>query len=66
MKKAFLILVSVLAAFACVNAAEPTVVFAEGFSAFTEGSEAEPSTTDISTPSYSSKLGKTLTGWSGK
>ncbi len=46
-------------------AAEPTVIFAEGFSAFTEGSEDNPATTDIS--SYSSgKLSKTLTGWSGK
>ena len=66
MKKAFLILFSVIAAFASVSAAEPTVVFSEGFSAFTEGSEAEPSTTDISTPSYSNKLRNTLTGWSGK
>ncbi len=54
-----------LATVSMMWAAEPTVIFAEGFSAFTEGSEENPATTDIS--SYSSgKLSKTLTGWSGK
>lgn len=46
-----------------VSATEPTIIFSEDFSAFTEGSEAEPSTTDIS--GYSGKLAQTLSGWSG-
>ncbi len=54
-----------LATVSMMQAEEPTVVFAEDFSAFTEGSEDAPATTDIS--SYSSgKLSKTLSGWSGK
>lgn len=64
MKRLLLFFASVVA-FLSLNAAEPTVVFSENFSAFTEGSESEPGTTDISS-GYSSKLSKTLTGWSGK
>lgn len=51
-----------LAAVLTMGATEPTLIFAVDFNAFTEGSEQEPSTTDIST----SKLGQTLKGWSGK
>lgn len=41
------------------------VIMSENFDAFTEGSETEPGTTDISTPSYNCKLGNTLKGWRG-
>lgn len=51
-----------LAAVLTMGATEPTLIFNQDFNAFTEGSEQEPSTTDIST----SKLGQTLKGWSGK
>lgn len=54
-----------LASVSMMWAADPTVIFAEGFSAFTEGSESNPASDDISTYS-SGKLSKTLTGWSGK
>ncbi len=50
-----------LAAVMTMGAAEPTLIFSEDFSAFTEGTEQTPSTTDIST-----KLSQTLKGWSGK
>lgn len=47
-----------------MSAATPTVIFSEDFSGFTEGSEAEPGTVDIS--SYTSgKLKQVLPGWSG-
>ena len=42
-----------------------TTILDEKFDAFTEGSEDEPATTDISSFS-SGKLGSTLTGWSGR
>lgn len=42
-----------------------TTVFEESFAAFTEGSEAEPSTTDISS-GVTNKLSTNLTGWSGR
>lgn len=45
--------------------ADVTVVLDEKFDAFTEGTVDAPATTDISTPSYNSKLGQTLTGWRG-
>lgn len=45
--------------------ADVTVVLDEKFDAFTEGTVDAPATTDISTPSYNSKLGQTLTGWKG-
>lgn len=54
-----------LASVSMMWAADPTVIFAERFSAFTEGSESNPADVDISTYS-SGKLSKTLTGWSGK
>ncbi len=44
---------------------EVTTVLDESFAAFTEGSEAEPATTDISS-GLTNKLGTTLTGWSGR
>lgn len=65
MRKLLLSLVMALATVSMMQAEEPTVVFAEDFSAFTEGSEDAPATTDISTYS-SGKLASTLTGWSGK
>ena len=65
MRKILLSLVMALATVSMMQAEEPTVVFAEDFSAFTEGSEDAPATTDISTYS-SGKLSKTLSGWSGK
>lgn len=46
-------------------AQDVTTVFEESFSAFTEGSEAEPSTTDISS-GLTNKLSTTLSGWSGR
>lgn len=64
MKKFLLLLASVLAFFT-VSAATPVVIFSEDFTAFTEGSENEPATTDISS-GYTNKLSSTLTGWSGK
>ena len=65
MRKALLSLTLALASVSMMWAAEPTVILAEGFSAFTEGSEEAADTVDIS--SYSSgKLSKNLTGWSGK
>ena len=45
--------------------AEVMVLLDEKFDAFTEGTVDAPATTDISTPSYSSKLGQTLTSWKG-
>ena len=45
--------------------ADVTVVLDEKFDAFTEGTVDAPATTDISTPSYNSKLGQTLTNWRG-
>lgn len=45
--------------------ADVTVVLDEKFDAFTEGTVDAPATTDISTPSYNSKLGQTLTSWRG-
>ncbi len=48
-----------------VAAQDVTTVFDESFAAFTEGSEAEPSTTDISS-GVTNKLSTTLTGWSGR
>lgn len=47
-----------------MSAATPTVIFSEGFAGFTEGSENEPATVDISSFT-SGKLKKVLTGWSG-
>lgn len=44
---------------------EVTTVLDESFVAFTEGSEAEPATTDISS-GLTNKLGTTLIGWSGR
>ena len=44
---------------------EVTTVLDESFAAFTEGSEAEPATTDISS-GLTNQLGTTLTGWSGR
>ena len=44
---------------------EVTTVLDESFVAFTEGSEAEPATTDISS-GLTNKWGTTLTGWSGR
>lgn len=44
---------------------EVTTVLDESFAAFTEGSEAEPATTDISS-GLTNKLGTTLIGWSGR
>ena len=65
MRKVLLSLVMALASVALTRAADPTVIFAEGFSAFTEGSESAPADVDISTYS-SGVLSKTLSGWSGK
>ena len=62
MKRMLLTLMIALAAVLTMSASEPTVIFTQDFNAFTEGTEQEPSTTDIST----SKLGQTLKGWSGK
>lgn len=45
--------------------ADVMVLLDEKFDAFTEGTVDAPATTDISTPSYSSKLGQTLTSWKG-
>lgn len=53
---------------ACISSAqdaEATVVLDEKFDAFTNGTVDAPATADISTPSYSSELGKKLTGWRG-
>lgn len=67
MKQKLLMLAMLLVAFAMGATAQDdnvTVVLDENFDSFTEGSEDEPATTDIS--SYSSgKLSKNLTGWSG-
>ncbi len=65
MRKVLLSLVMALATVSMMWATEPTVILSEGFSAFTEGSEDNPATTDISTYS-SGKLSKNLSGWSGK
>lgn len=46
-------------------AQEVTTVFEESFDAFTEGSEAEPAATDISS-GVTNKLSTTLSGWSGR
>ena len=46
-------------------AQEVTTVFEESFAAFTEGSEAEPATTDISS-GLTNKLSTNLSGWSGR
>ena len=67
MKQKLLMLAMLFVAFAMGATAQDdnvTVVLDENFDSFTEGSEDEPATTDIS--SYSSgKLSKKLTGWSG-
>lgn len=47
------------------QAQEVTTVMEETFSAFTEGSETEPATTDISS-GVTNKLNSTLSGWSGR
>ena len=64
MKKVLLLLIAVVT-FLSANAAEPTVILSEDFSAFTEGSENEPASTDISS-GYTNKLSANLSGWSGK
>ncbi len=46
-------------------AQDVTTVFSESFDAFTEGSEQEAATTDISS-GVTNKLNSTLTGWSGR
>lgn len=49
-----------------LHAQDPQVIFDEDFSEFTEGTEQQPATTDISEGFLSNKLDKTLPGWSGK
>lgn len=62
-KNLLLFLLLTLMSFMCADLyAQEEVVIDENFSAFTEGSESKPATTDIS--GYSGKLYKTI-GWNG-
>ena len=68
MKKTLLLLTFVIGGGICstsLHAQDPQVIFYEDFSGFTNGSEEQPGTTDISTV-YSNRLSEVLDGWSGK
>lgn len=62
-KYQLLVALTVSASLFCANVQAQEIIINESFDQFSEGSETEPATTDIS--GYSGKLYKTL-GWNGR
>ena len=70
MKKTLLLLTFVIGGGICSTSLhaqdDVQVIFDEDFSEFTNGSEEQPGTEDISEGLFTNKLSQTLPGWSGE